>query len=107
MTALSGAQGQDRGPFRDSEGIERTPNEWGFNSYATAEGAKSGPRGLGRRGQTWYIWRLADGTFDYTSRPNPDLPGHPAELVETVTVVRRGVLEAATAGPAGIPGEER
>jgi DNA-binding XRE family transcriptional regulator len=38
----------ERETHLDSDGIERTPNEWGFNSFATAEGAKRSVASLGR-----------------------------------------------------------
>jgi hypothetical protein len=67
----------------DSDGIERVKNRWGFNSFTTQEGAGESLRQLARRG-TWYIWRLADGSYTFTAVPDPSTPGHPAELVEEV-----------------------
>lgn len=78
-----------RETWLDSDGLERTPNEWGFNSFATAEGAEQSARTLGNRGSTWYIWQLADGTYAFTAVPDPSSPGHPSELVETITLGRR------------------
>lgn len=71
----------------DSDGIERVPNRWGFNSFATAEGAAESARKIvpvagGRR--HWYVWRLADGTYDYTAVPDPTGEHYPAELVGQV-----------------------
>ena len=57
---------------------------WGFNSFATAEGARRCAASLGRNGSVWYIWRLADGTFIQSAVPNPQSPGHPAELAEVI-----------------------
>ena len=88
--ALTG-EGDDAASFPvgrvhlDGNGIERVSNPWGFNSFTTAEGARQGAAGIARNGSTWYIWRLADGSFDYTTSGHPDLPGYPAELVERVT----------------------
>lgn len=72
--------------FVDSTGAERVGNTWGFNSFVTFEGAKQAARTLARRGSRWHIWRLADGTYDYTASANPNLPGHPAELVDTLSI---------------------
>ncbi len=72
--------------FIDSAGAERIGNEWGFNSFVTLDGARKAARTLARRNSRWHLWRLADGTFDYTASDHPDLPGHPAELVDTLTV---------------------
>lgn len=74
----------ERAIHLDSNGNERTPNQWGFNSFATAEGAKQTAARLGSTGSVWYIWRLADGTFDHTAVPDPSTPGHPAELAEVI-----------------------
>ena len=73
----------DREIHLDSQGIERTPNQWGFNSFTTQEGAEKSARNLRRRSH-WHIWRLADGTYDFTATADPDLPGHPAELVNEI-----------------------
>jgi hypothetical protein len=78
-----------REPFHDITGSLRTPNEWGFNSFASIHSASIAARELGRPGSTWYIWRLADGTYDHTAVPNPTTPGHPAELVDTFTLPSR------------------
>ncbi len=67
--------------FTDSDGIERIKNQWEFNSFTTHEGALQSLRGFARHG-TWFIWRLADGSYDYTASADPQIPGHPAELVE-------------------------
>jgi hypothetical protein len=71
----------------DCDGIERTRSRWGFNSFTTAEGARESAAGIvpvvGGRGR-WYIWRLSDGTFDYTAVPNPEGDWYPAELVEVI-----------------------
>jgi hypothetical protein len=79
-----------REPWRDPAGIERIGNEWGFNSFTAQQGAEQAARNLGRPGSTWFIWRLADGTYDFTSTGEPDLPGHPAELVRRIDIPRRG-----------------
>jgi hypothetical protein len=71
----------------DLDGFERTANQWGFNSFTTAEGAaKSAARIVPVAGGRcrWYIWRLSDGTFDYTAIPDPEGPQYPAELVDVV-----------------------
>jgi hypothetical protein len=72
--------------FTDSDGTERVKTRWEFNAFVTQEGARSAALRLGRNGQTWYIWRLADGSYDHTAVPEPTTPGHPADLVETITV---------------------
>lgn len=64
----------------DISGIERVSNRWGFNSFATIEGAKEN---LPRRGH-WWIWRLPDGTFNYSAVPDPRTPPAEKELVEDV-----------------------
>ena len=74
------------GTHPGSNGIERTGNQWGFNSFTTEEGAEASVRLLGRKGSRWYVWRLADGTYDFTATAGPDLPGHPAELVREVEI---------------------
>lgn len=66
----------------------RVPNKWGFNSFATESGAVSVVSDWQREGP-WYIWRLADGTYDFTAVPDPDLPGYPAELVRTIARPKR------------------
>jgi hypothetical protein len=76
--------------FTDSDGNERIKTRWGFNAFTTAEGAENSAQGLakgrhGRRGE-WFIWRLADGSFTFSAIENPTSPGHPAELVEKVTL---------------------
>ena len=76
----------DRKSWNDSSGIERIGNEWGFNSFTSHQGAEQAARNLGRPGSTWFIWRLADGTFDFTSSSEPDIPGHPAELVRRIDI---------------------
>lgn len=72
--------------FTDSDGNERVKTPFGFNAYVTEEGARSHALALGRNGQYWYVWRLADGSYDCTAVPDPTTPGHPAELAETVRV---------------------
>ena len=72
--------------FTDSDGNERIKTRWEFNAYVTTEGARNHALSLGRNGSTWYVWRLDDGSYDCTAVPDPTTPGHPAELVETVTV---------------------
>lgn len=85
-------------PFIDSDGQERVPTQWGFNSFRTADGAKKSVRVLGRIDSQWYIWRLADGTFDYTASGCPDIPGHPAALVERVRIAPMRRLVSAPEG---------
>jgi len=76
----------------DSDGIERVGNQWGFNSFVALEGAEQSVRRHGLRGTRWYIWRLADGTYDWTACNTLDIPddqqipGHPVELVNIVDV---------------------
>jgi hypothetical protein len=74
--------------FTDSDGNERVKTRWGFNAFTTAEGARRSAGRLGQRGAEWFIWRLADGSFDYSAVPEPKGQGHPAELVETFTIGR-------------------
>jgi hypothetical protein len=76
--------------FTDGDGCERVKTPFGFNAYVTRDGAITGAVSIGAPGTTWYIWRLADGSYDFTATGNPDIPGHPAELVETITVKGRG-----------------
>ena len=87
----------------DSDGNQRTPNEWGFNSFTTAEGAKRAAAKLGRDRSVWYIWQLADGTFDHTAVPDPRSPGHPADLAEVIELQgppsRRKVISRGTTLP--------
>lgn len=64
--------------------VERRPNEWGFNSCVTLDGAVAVAKWMSRRGSHWYIWRLADGTFTYSAVPEPTTPGFPAELVREI-----------------------
>jgi len=72
--------------FTDSDGAERIKTRWQFNAFVTQEGARNAAVALGGHGTTWYIWRLADGSYDHTAVPEPTTPGHPAELVETFTI---------------------
>jgi hypothetical protein len=60
-----------------------TPNRWGFSSYATEEAVRAHCRKYPvRSGGQWRIWRIADGTFDYTSTDMPRaFPDLGAELV--------------------------
>ena len=69
--------------FIDSDGNERIKTRWQFNAYVTAEGAKSSAQKLNTSAK-WFIWRLADGSFDFSAVEHPTTPGHPAELVEVV-----------------------
>lgn len=80
---------EQRKTWLDSDGYERTGNEWGFNSFVTQEGAILSAAGFGRKGTTWHIWRLADGTYGFTAVPVPEGPGHPAELVARIEVLNR------------------
>ena len=72
--------------FADSDGYQRIKTRWEFNAFVTQEGATASAVSLGRPGSIWYIWRLDDGSYDHTAVPEPTGPGHPAELVETITV---------------------
>jgi hypothetical protein len=74
------------GKHLDSDGIERIGNQWGFNSFTTMEGAEASVRRLARKGTHWYLWRLADGTYDFTATAEPRSPGHPAELVREIDI---------------------
>ena len=76
--------------FTGSDGNERIKTRWEFNAFVTQEGARSRALALGRNGQYWYVWRLADGSYDCTAVPDPTTPGYPAELVETVRVTGYG-----------------
>ncbi len=80
---------EERQTWYDSDGYERIGNEWRFNLFVTKEGATLSAAGFGGKGAVWHIWRLADGTFDFTSTPYPDIPGHPAELVGRIKVLDR------------------
>lgn len=68
----------------DLHGVERVSNEWGFNSFATADGAESSLRRGARKKSHWYIWRLPDGTFDYSANPDPRTPPAEKELLREV-----------------------
>ncbi len=72
--------------FTDSGGIERVKTRWEFNAFVTQEGAVASAASLGNAGTIWYIWRLDDGSYDHTAVSKPAGPGHPAELVETITI---------------------
>ena len=76
--------------FTDSSGAERIKTRWELNAFVTQEGARASAADLGRPGSLWYIWRLDDGSYDHTAVPDPTTPGHPAELVETITVQGAG-----------------
>jgi hypothetical protein len=84
--------------FTDSSGAERIKTRWGFNAYVTQEGARAAAVSLGRNGQAWYIWRLADGSYDHTAVPDPTTPGHPAELAETIAIKGYGKRKRAVPG---------
>lgn len=84
--------------FTDSSGHERVKTPYGFNAYAVREGARAAAVSLGRNGQTWYIWRLADGSYDHTAVPDPTTPGHPAELAETFTISGYGKRKRGVSG---------
>lgn len=69
-------------------------NRWGFHSYATEEAVRAHCcKYPVRSGGLWRIWRIADGTFDYTSTDAPRaFPDLGAELVgyEVGLIVKRG-----------------
>jgi hypothetical protein len=71
----------------DSDGIERVRTQWGFNAFTSIAGVVASVRGFRRKGP-WYIWRLPDGSFDYTANKDfsPDDIGWPtgAELVQVI-----------------------
>lgn len=69
--------------FLDRDGFVRTPNRWGFNSFADAEEAKASCRRYAVPHSTWYLFRLADGTFHTSALRDPT--GYPCELVEVFT----------------------
>jgi len=71
------------GPYPN---MPRVRNQWGYNSFADQQGAEETARWMGRQDTCWYIWRLADGSFDFSAIPDPTTLGHPAELVNTITV---------------------
>jgi hypothetical protein len=51
---------------------ERVQNEWGFWSFPTEDAARAYVRRFTtQKGGPWYIWRLPDGTFDFTSTKQP------------------------------------
>jgi hypothetical protein len=79
--------------FTDSDGNERIKTRWQFNAYLTEEGARSGALATGRDGSTWYVWRLPDGSYDFSANPNPTTPGYPGELVETLEISGHGLRQ--------------
>ena len=51
---------------------QRVRNEWGFESFPSEDAARAYVRRFPiQRGGDWYIWRLPDGTFDFTSTAQP------------------------------------
>lgn len=50
----------------------RVTNKWGFESFPTEEAIRAYVRRFTTyRGAPWRIWRLPDGTFDFTSGSLP------------------------------------
>jgi hypothetical protein len=74
--------------WTDNDGWPRVKTPWGFNAFASESGARAQAVDLGRVGQHWYIWRLADGSYDVTASANPQTPGHPATLVDVAEIRR-------------------
>lgn len=74
--------------WTDNDGWLRIKTPWGFNGFADERGARAQAVDLGRVGQHWYIWRLADGSYDVTASANPQTPGHPATLVDVAEIQR-------------------
>jgi hypothetical protein len=74
--------------WHDDHDAERVMTQWGFNAHVTIEGARAQAGRLGRPGTTWYIWSLADGSYDITAIECPSAPGPypPCELAEKITV---------------------
>ena len=77
--------------FIDSAGSLRRGTQWGFNAFVTEEGARNYVRSTRRRkrGETYRIWQLPDGTFDYSFGEGPPHgpagPINDAELVSEET----------------------
>ena len=90
--------------WTDSDGNERVTTPWGFNAFAAIEGARAHAAALGRPDSVWYIWRLADGSYDSTAVPDPTTPGHPADLAETVTIHGAGRAKRAGLHIPEVPG---
>jgi hypothetical protein len=65
--------------------VQYVPTRWGFNAYASQEDAEQVARWLGLLNSRWFIWRLADGTFNFSNTSNPTSLGRPAELVNTIS----------------------
>jgi hypothetical protein len=81
--------------WTDSDGRARIKTPWGFNAFADECGARAHAVVLGRPGAHWYIWQLADGSYDATVSASPQTPGHPARLISEVEIRRdRGHLVA-------------
>jgi len=61
---------EDRFVFTDSNGLRRYSSDFGFNAYGSAADALASARAAARRGFRGpvYVYRLPDGTFDYSSR---------------------------------------
>jgi hypothetical protein len=76
----------DFGMHKDFDGIDRILNQWGFNSFATQDGAEQSARHYAKSMSHRFIWRLADGTYDFSAQPSPVGPGYPAELVNEIDV---------------------
>jgi hypothetical protein len=81
--ALGGGAGAVVSDGHPAADLERAPNRWGFSSFVTEEAVRAYCRKYPvRSGGQWRIWRLADGTFDYTSTDVPRaFPDLGAELV--------------------------
>jgi hypothetical protein len=80
--------------WHDDRGALRVMTRWGFNAHVTPEGAKADAERIGRPGTTWYLWRLADGSYDISAIDNPEGPGYPAEMAEEIWIP--GVLDRRT-----------
>lgn len=50
----------------DSAGFLRRGNQWGFNSFVNDHDVISSVRKFARRGSSWALWRLPDGTYTHT-----------------------------------------
>lgn len=69
----------------DSEGIQRVASKYGFNAFSSVEDAARSARAYLRAGSAaeFWVWRLDDGTYDWTAIPNPRLRWFAtAELVD-------------------------
>jgi hypothetical protein len=76
--------------FFDSEGLLRVFSESAqHNCFMTADDAETSGQAVLRNGADLFVWRFADGTFEWTAIPDPRSPGYPAELVKQTVVVQR------------------